>query len=180
MENLLNTTLSIKSIIDIAFILIIFYIVYIYGIKQGRNTPFGFGKFPIKEDEPNYSFKSGKNFEETIKKIESIVEENAILEKNYNDLLKNNSSKSLFNDGILDSISRQLLLAIRKIEEKNIVHSDKEVDCNIKNIANELYINNLLSNNTTYQMQLLEKMKEMQSVDYIIKQKRNHYEKNPI
>lgn len=86
----------------------------------------------------------------------------------------------MFNDSILDSISRQLLLAIEKIEEKNTVQSDKEIDCNIENIAKELYINNLLSSSTTYQMQLLEKMKEMQSVNYTIKQKRNQIEKNNI
>lgn len=57
MENLLNTTLSIKYIIYIALILTIFYIIYIYGINQGRNTPFGFGNFSTKEDEPNYFLK---------------------------------------------------------------------------------------------------------------------------
>lgn len=81
--------------------------------------------------------------------------------------------KNQLTDNILDSISRQLLLAIEKIEKKGVYQSNSnEVDCNILNIANDLYLNNLLSGNTSYQKILLEKMEEMRTTDYILKQKR--------
>lgn len=73
-----------------------------------------------------------------------------------------------------ENISRQLLLAIHKIELKPYQTDEKEIDCNIRNITYVIEDNinhfKLDRNKDMYIKQLMPKLEEMKSSDYKIAQ----------
>lgn len=71
--------------------LIIVYGSYRIGKANGRNESFG---FVAKEDGFSYSFESGKNFDETLKKIENLVKENAQLKHKIKLRLKEENKRN--------------------------------------------------------------------------------------
>lgn len=77
-----------------------------------------------------------------------------------------------------ENISRQLLIAIHKIELKQYQTDDKEIDCNIMNIAyvieNNIKYFKLDRNRDMYIKQLMPKLEEMQTMEYLIA-KRNKF-----
>ncbi len=75
---------------SIVYLIGVFYLGYLLGKTK-------FGKFAFASlEEPIYSFESGDTLEETIKKIEAVVKENAYLKKQLNEkemLIKELESK---------------------------------------------------------------------------------------
>ncbi len=73
-----------------------------------------------------------------------------------------------------ENISRQLLLAIHKIELKQYQTDEKEIDCNIRNITYVIEDNinhfKLDRNKDMYIKQLMPKLEEMKSSEYKIAQ----------
>ena len=73
-----------------------------------------------------------------------------------------------------ENISRQLLLAIHKIELKPYQTDEKEIDCNIRNITYVIEDNinhfKLDRNKDMYIKQLMPKLEEMRSSEYKIAQ----------
>lgn len=73
-----------------------------------------------------------------------------------------------------ENISRQLLLAIHKIELKQYQTDEKEIDCNIRNITYVIEDNinhfKLDRNKDMYIKQLMPKLEEMKNSEYKIAQ----------
>lgn len=112
-----------------------------------------------------------------------ITKNNCLIKESEKDIIENNNylNKSIIEidpllkqalSNSLDSISRQLLFGIEKIERKEpSFNPDLEPDCNIVNITHEIkWLINLLEINSSYQEAFLKKYEEMRTSEYIFAQ----------
>lgn len=133
-----------------------------------------------------YTFGNTNPFNKLIKLLGGYTKEdiNLINESNEkkinilnNDLIK---EKEKFENSMdylsssYENISRQLLLAIYKIELKQYQTDEKEIDCNVRNITYVIEDNinhfKLDRNKDMYIKQLMSKLEEMKSSEYQIAQ----------